>query len=424
VSDNRGDWEHPDHGPSSGKSGGRGVVVGSDDGGVSCAEISALLGRGGLADFGEQSGSGQEDLFGTRGGGAASLCARDEDYLSVAPEQVSGAWSASLERGELQHSDGRYKCAEQRYLGIIESMQEGDDPQQLAASLNNLAVIYATTGDYHRARTYQQRALAIIERVGDPRDPVLATCLNNLAEIYRKQGLQLEVEVLYERSLEIRRSTLGENHPDVAVVLNNLAELYREQGCLNDAETLFEQALGVFGECRAERSSDRATVLNNLGLVAVERDSLEQAGALYEQALVILQEANGEHHLSVATTLNNMGLLRKLEGSYRVAEELFQRAYDIEVALLGRNHPNLGLYQANLAALAEARGDIAAADQHYSAALEVFGIDLGPSYPMVLALLQEMRDFYSRHGKRGQVGRIERRLEKISRQLERQIYGI
>ncbi|MBT1570101.1 tetratricopeptide repeat protein, partial [Klebsiella pneumoniae] len=63
-----------------------------------------------------------------------------------------------------------------------------------------------------------------------PDHPDVATSLNNLAELYRSQGQYAQAEPLFKRSLAIWERALGPDHPDVATSLNNLAELYRSQG--------------------------------------------------------------------------------------------------------------------------------------------------------------------------------------------------
>ncbi len=73
----------------------------------------------------------------------------------------------------------------------------------------------------------------------------MAASLNNLAVLYDNQGRYAEAEPLYERALAIQEEVLGAEHPDVAVSLNNLAALYYAQGRYAEAEPLYERALGV-----------------------------------------------------------------------------------------------------------------------------------------------------------------------------------
>ena len=58
----------------------------------------------------------------------------------------------------------------------------------------------------------------------------MAATLNNLAVLYGKRGKYKDAEPLCKRALEIREKVLGQDHPDVAKQLNNLALLCQNQG--------------------------------------------------------------------------------------------------------------------------------------------------------------------------------------------------
>jgi tetratricopeptide (TPR) repeat protein len=75
-----------------------------------------------------------------------------------------------------------------------------------------------------------KRALEIEEKALGPDHPDVAAALNNLALLYKAQGRHADAEPLYKRALAIDEKTLGPDHPDLAVSLNNLADLYRTQG--------------------------------------------------------------------------------------------------------------------------------------------------------------------------------------------------
>ena len=75
--------------------------------------------------------------------------------------------------------------------------------------------------------------------------PDYATSLNNLAGLYKSMGEYAKAEPLYRQALEIRRRVLGEEHPDYATSLNNLAVLYESMGEYAKAEPLYRQALEI-----------------------------------------------------------------------------------------------------------------------------------------------------------------------------------
>ncbi len=78
-----------------------------------------------------------------------------------------------------------------------------------------------------------------------PEDPRLATSLNKLAELHYTQGQYPEAEPLYQRSLAIREKALGPEHPDVATSLENYADLLREMGREEEAAELEARAQAI-----------------------------------------------------------------------------------------------------------------------------------------------------------------------------------
>jgi tetratricopeptide (TPR) repeat protein len=65
-------------------------------------------------------------------------------------------------------------------------------------------------------------ALTIREKTLGENHPAVAATLNNLAVLYGKRGKYKDAEPLCKRALEIREKVLGKDHPDVAKQLNNL----------------------------------------------------------------------------------------------------------------------------------------------------------------------------------------------------------
>ena len=76
-----------------------------------------------------------------------------------------------------------------------------------------------------------------------PSHPDVAASLNNLAVVYHKQGRYADAEPLYKRSLTIREETLGSDHPEIAKSLNNLAALHYSQGQYADALPLVQATI-------------------------------------------------------------------------------------------------------------------------------------------------------------------------------------
>uniref|UniRef100_W5M008 Kinesin light chain n=1 Tax=Lepisosteus oculatus TaxID=7918 RepID=W5M008_LEPOC len=119
----------------------------------------------------------------------------------------------------------------------------GKDHPAVAATLNNLAVLYGKRGKYREAEPLCKRALEIREKVLGKYHPDVAKQLNNLALLCQNQGKYQEVEYYYQRALEIYQAKLGADDPNVAKTKNNLATCYLKQGKFKDAECLYKEIL-------------------------------------------------------------------------------------------------------------------------------------------------------------------------------------
>jgi len=82
----------------------------------------------------------------------------------------------------------------------------------------------ASQGSPTRARALFERAIAIGEKAAEPH-PDLAAYLNNLALLLEDKGTFAGAKALYERAITVGCEALGPEHPDLATYLNNLALL-------------------------------------------------------------------------------------------------------------------------------------------------------------------------------------------------------
>lgn len=94
---------------------------------------------------------------------------------------------------------------------------------------HNDFVHFRDQNKYKEAANLLNDALAIREKTLGENHPAVAATLNNLAVLYGKRGKYKEAEPLCKRALDIREKVLGREHPDVAKQLNNLALLCQNQ---------------------------------------------------------------------------------------------------------------------------------------------------------------------------------------------------
>ena len=192
-------------------------------------------------------------------------------------------------------------------------------------SLNNLADLYKSLGDYGRAEPLLKRSLAIWEKALGLEHPRVATGLNNLAALYYSLGDYAKAEPLYKRSLAINEKALGLEHPYVAGGLNNLALLYEALGDNARAEPLLKRSLAIREKALGPEHPDVALSLNNLAMLYQFLGDYTRAEPLYKRALAIWEKALGPDHPSVAAGLDNLAFLYLADGRTGEALDIFKK---------------------------------------------------------------------------------------------------
>ncbi len=298
---------------------------------------------------------------------------------------------------ELYRTIGQYERAVPLYESALEICRSelGDRHPDTAASLNNLALLYESMGQYERALPLFESALEIFRsKLGD-RHPATANSLNNLALLYSSMGQYERALPLYELALEIRRSELGDRHPDTANSLNNLAGLYESMGQYERAVPLVESALEI---CRSELGDCHpatANSLNNLALLYESMGQYERALPLHESALEIRRSKLGDRHPNTAGSLFNLAALYYNMQQYHQALSFIQQALQIYIPTLGEDHPTTQSVKSWLQSIQEQLGkdeSISYLSQE-SAILQAIPLlekSLGVNHPITQAKRQEL----------------------------------
>ena len=229
----------------------------------------------------------------------------------------------------------------------------GERHPATAESLNNLAYLLQSQGDYAAAKPLYEQALAIRKAVYGERHPATAESLNNLAYLLQSQGDYAAAKPLYEQALAIRKAVYGERHPATAESLNNLAYLLQSQGDYAAAKPLYPVWPGTIRNTEPSQGDYAA------------------AKPLYEQALAIRKAVYGERHPATAESLNNLAYLLQSQGDYAAAKPFYEQALAIRKEVLGARDDDTATSLNNLAYLLQAQGDYAAAKPLFEQAVDI-----------------------------------------------------
>ena len=301
----------------------------------------------------------------------------------------------------LYDQQGRHVDAEPLYKKALAIWEKalGSDHLDVATALNNLALLYDAQGRYAEAEPLYRRSLAIREKILAPDDPDITYPLNNLALLYKKQGRYADAEPLYKKALAIFEKTLGSEHPDVAAALNNLATLYDSEGRYADAEPFLKRSLAIFEKTLGPEHPYVATALNNLAALYESEGRLADAELLHKRSLTIREKALGPDHPDVATSLNNLANLYNSQGRYADAEPFYKRSLAIVEKALGPEHPDLATPLNNLAFYYYSQGRYADAEPLHKRSLVIREKAFGPEHPDVAQSLNNLALLYNSQGR-------------------------
>ncbi|WON72907.1 TonB family protein [Nitrosospira sp. Is2] len=218
----------------------------------------------------------------------------------------------------------------------------GEENLDVALKLNDVASLQITHGQYQQAEPLLQRTLAITEKIFGPNHPSVAMSLNNIAVLHHRQGYYQKVEPLIRRALKIRENAFSTDHPDLPASFNNLGALHDVEGRHSEAKMQYQRALVMLEKVSGKDGPALTTVLNNLSRLNLILGNLSEAESFIQRSLSILQKTYGEDHLVVAYALNRLGELRRSQGDYGQSESAFTRSLEIMDKTFGSNneHPD------------------------------------------------------------------------------------
>ncbi len=174
---------------------------------------------------------------------AAAVCFAEA--IELLPEVHEELLAELLNKhGTAAYQSGESALAIQSFEQSLELLQRrlGKNHPDVAAALNNLALLYYSRGEYERAEPLYRRSLAIDEQTLGDDHPGVATDLNNLALLYKKQGNLEAAEPLLKRALEIKEKNFDPGHPSLVTGLRNYASVLKGLGREEEASTYERRA--------------------------------------------------------------------------------------------------------------------------------------------------------------------------------------
>ena len=96
-------------------------------------------------------------------------------------------------------------------------------------------------GQYNEEKEHYEKALIIRKKIFGEEHADVAASYNNLGIVYQDLGQYNEAKEHYEKALIIRKKIFGEEHADVAASYNNLGIVYQDLGQYNEAKEYYRR---------------------------------------------------------------------------------------------------------------------------------------------------------------------------------------
>jgi len=271
----------------------------------------------------------------------------------------------------------------------------GEQHRDYASSLNNLAALYESMGDYARAEPQFLQAKAIEEKVLGKVHPDYATSLVKLTELYYSMGDYARVEPLLLEAKAVREKVLGKEHPAYASILNILAVTYESMGHYTRAEPLLLEAQAIYEKVFGKEDPLYAESLTSLASLYREMSDYARAEPLCVEAKAINERVLGKEHPDYVISLTNLALLYDSMGDYTRAEPLYLEAVAIYEKVPGKEHPDYVTILNKLALLYLKLGAYTRAEPLFIEANEIAGKVLGKEHSLYAVSLNDLGGLYT-----------------------------
>lgn len=228
--------------------------------------------------------------------------------------------------------------------------------------LVTMAASYKSLGDYERAASLVDEALALGETDGLSEPARRARALLERGNIERLIADNERALATLEEALAEARAAAGDESLRLqGEILDGLGVVAANLERLDAAREYYRDALSVRSGLLGPDHVDTLTTVANLGGILVLQESYEEALPLYERAVAATERTLGPDHPNLPPLLDQLAVIHRNSGRIDEALAVTRRSVELARRLYGPDHPEVAFTLSGLAILHGRRGDYAAA---------------------------------------------------------------
>ncbi len=237
--------------------------------------------------------------------------------------------------------------AESYMKNTLQQAEAQSDLQLVVTVCNELGGYYRYTSRYDQAVCLYDRALTIIEELGQRKTPACGTTLINYATTCNMMGELNKALTLYGQAADIFSGPQFAADFNLATLYNNMSSVCQNLGEYTDAEDYLFKALHIL-ENLSESEIETAITYTNLATLYMEENRLNEAETHLKKALDIFITESGDSDVHYAAAISALGELHFIRGDYTAAASDFEKALALNIRDYGENTDTSRTLAANL----------------------------------------------------------------------------
>jgi tetratricopeptide (TPR) repeat protein len=231
--------------------------------------------------------------------------------------------------------------------GVLERL--GGNPRLEATLEDHLGVLRLDRHEIALARRHLERGLALREKLYGQADDQYARSLQHLALLEESEGNYAKALGLHRRARAIAEAELGPRHPDVLAMVSTEGGALFKVGSYAEAVELLTRGLATAEQAMGASSDLVGSFLTNLGLAQWRLEHHAEARAAFERGFARhVQRGSGES-LEGGTIHVNLAFLLLDTGEVAAARSHAEQSVAIFTKVLGPSHPDLAMASEALA---------------------------------------------------------------------------
>src|SRR6478609_1766300 len=250
-------------------------------------------------------------------------------YFPSANTKIADTLSVLFEQTDafIELNKGRSDLALEKYQHVREVFEKTSMQTSLryARCLNNIGLVYWTTGNTSLALETLEQALLLKKKLLGEQSVEVAATLNNIGLLYSDTD-PATAERYYLEALAIYKTLFPSDHPSIALAYGNLGVVYRKQKGYVQSIKYFEDALAIQQKRFGDIHPTIGFIYNNIGQTYLDKGDDILTKVYFEKGQDVYRKIYGEKNPEVAYGYTILAGLKLKQGEYNEALDLIQKA--------------------------------------------------------------------------------------------------